>query len=55
MSEVRDFCARVWNGEIDMSQVGNPVSASYREGQAKEIADGVLFYKRFASVTTGSG
>ncbi len=52
MSDIRDFCDRVWSGEIDMRDVGNPVSAAYAGGKAEEIADGVLFYKRFASVTT---
>jgi alkyl sulfatase BDS1-like metallo-beta-lactamase superfamily hydrolase len=48
---LRDFCDRVWKGEVDLG-AANPVSSAYRGGEAEELTDGVLYYKRFASVTT---
>ena len=50
MSELRDFSERLWNGELDTTSEAHPVTTAHRE--AEEIAEGVLYYKGFASATT---
>jgi alkyl sulfatase BDS1-like metallo-beta-lactamase superfamily hydrolase len=55
MSKIRNLAERLWNGTLD-PQEAHPVTAQFREGD--EIADGLLFYKGFASantVDTGDG
>jgi alkyl sulfatase BDS1-like metallo-beta-lactamase superfamily hydrolase len=50
MADLREFCDRVWNGEIDTVTEAHPLRWMHLEGE--EIADGVLFYKGTASATT---
>ncbi len=50
MPSVRDFCDRLWNGEVDTVTEAHPLRWLHLEGE--EIADGVLFYKGIASATT---
>ena len=52
MSELRDFCERLWNGEIDTVFDAHPVTTPYRNRQAEEIEDGVLYYKGLAGAVT---
>jgi alkyl sulfatase BDS1-like metallo-beta-lactamase superfamily hydrolase len=49
MTDIRDLCEQLWTGTADTAAV-HPVTTEFREGV--EIADGVLFYKGFASVNT---
>jgi alkyl sulfatase BDS1-like metallo-beta-lactamase superfamily hydrolase len=50
MADLREFCDRVWNGEIDTVTEAHPLRWMHLEGE--EIADGLLFYKGTASATT---
>lgn len=52
MSELRDFCDRLWRGEIDSVHEAHPLTDPYRHRQGEEIEAGVLYYKSFASATT---
>ncbi len=51
MSDIRDFCDRLWNGEIDTQFEAHPVTSSYNQRKAEEIQDGMLYYKGLAGVT----
>jgi len=52
MPDIRDFCERLWNGEIDTTFEAHPVTSSYNNRKAEEIHDGLLYYKGLAGVTT---
>ena len=52
MSDLRDFCERLWNGEIDTVNAAHPVTTPHRDRQADEIDDRTLYYKGFAGATT---
>ncbi len=52
MPGIREFCDRLWNGDIDTVVEAHPVTTPYNNRQAEEIADGVLYYKGLASATT---
>ena len=45
MAGIREFCDRLWNGEIDTVFEAHPVLTPYNQRQAEEIADGVLYHK----------
>ena len=49
MSKIREAAERLWSGQVSSGEQ-HPVTAQFREGD--EIADGVLYYKGFASATT---
>ena len=51
MSDIRDFCERLWNGEIDTVFEAHPVTTPYKDRQAEEIDDGILYYKGLARST----
>ena len=52
MADIRDFCERLWNGEIDVVREAHPVTSAWNEGQAEEIGEGLLYYKTAASANT---
>ncbi len=52
MSDIRAFCERLWNGEIDTVFEAHPVTTPYKDRQAEEIDDGILYYKGMAGATT---
>ncbi len=52
MADLRDFCDRLWKGEIDTTFEAHPVTSPWNDRQAEEIADGVLFFKSVASANT---
>ena len=52
MPDIRDFCERLWNGEIDTVFEAHPATTPYRNREAEEVADGVLYYKNASSVNT---
>jgi alkyl sulfatase BDS1-like metallo-beta-lactamase superfamily hydrolase len=52
MTNLRDFCETLWQGAIDTAQEAHPVTTPYMMRQGEEIAEGVLYYKGFASATT---
>ena len=52
MSDIHDFCERLWNGEIDTVFEVHPVTTPYRNREAEEIDDGLLYYKGMSSVNT---
>src|SRR5437867_3363734 len=52
MTDLREFCDRLWNGEIDTVHEHHPVMASWNHRNAEEIDDGLLYYKGFASAST---
>jgi alkyl sulfatase BDS1-like metallo-beta-lactamase superfamily hydrolase len=49
MAGLREFCDRVWNGEVDTVNEAHPIRWLALAGE--EIADGVLFYKGMAAAT----
>jgi alkyl sulfatase BDS1-like metallo-beta-lactamase superfamily hydrolase len=51
MSDLRDFCDRLWNGEIDTVYEAHPVTTPYKDRLAEEIDDGILYYKGLSGVT----
>ncbi|HJN93221.1 MAG TPA: alkyl sulfatase dimerization domain-containing protein [Dehalococcoidia bacterium] len=58
MADLRDFCERLWNGEIDTVFEAHPVTSPWNNRQAEEVADGILYFKSVASantVDTGDG
>lgn len=52
MSDLRDFCERLWNGEIDTINAAHPVTSAYGERTGVEIDTDALYYKGFAGSTT---
>ncbi len=52
MSDLRDFCERLWNGEIDTVFEAHPVTTAYKGREAEELAEGILYFKSIASATT---
>ena len=58
MSDLRDFCERLWRGEIDTVSEAHPVTTPYNNRQAEELDEGTLYYKGLAAATaidTGDG
>jgi len=58
MPDLRDFCERLWNGEVDTVFEAHPVTSPWNKRQAEEVADGILYFKSVASantVDTGDG
>lgn len=49
MATIRELSEQMWNGELTTADF-HPVTGQHRE--AEEIADGVLYYKGFASANT---
>ncbi len=37
MSDLREFCDRMWNGEMDTVHEYHPVATPYNGGRAEEI------------------
>ncbi len=52
MVDLRDFCDRLWNGEIDTVFDAHPVATAWNDREAEEIADGLLYFKSVASANT---
>lgn len=52
MSELRDFCERAWQGEIDTVHDSHPVMAAWRGRETDELLPDVLYFKGMASATT---
>ena len=52
MPDIRDFCDRLWNGEIDTIREAHPIGGMWNERRPDEIADGLLYYKSVASANT---
>lgn len=52
MSDLHDFCERLWNGEVDTVFEAHPVATPYKGRQAEELAEGILYYKGLAAATT---
>ena len=52
MPELRDFCDRMWHGEIDTVRELHPIIGFWNDGEAEEIEEGLLYYKTVASVST---
>ena len=52
MPELRDFCDRMWRGEIDTVRELHPIIGFWNDGEAEEIEEGLLYYKTVASVST---
>jgi alkyl sulfatase BDS1-like metallo-beta-lactamase superfamily hydrolase len=52
VTDLRDYCDRLWNGEIDTTFDAHPVGTPYNNRQAEEVADGILYYKGISGVTT---
>ena len=52
MPDIRDFCDRLWNGEIDTIREAHPIGGMWNERRPDEIAEGLLYYKSVASANT---
>ncbi|MEX0786941.1 MAG: alkyl sulfatase dimerization domain-containing protein [Dehalococcoidia bacterium] len=52
MTDIREFCERLWKGEVDTVTEAHPVTTPIANREAQEIADGMLYYKGFAGSTT---
>jgi len=52
MVDLRDFCERLWNGEVDTVFDAHPVATAWNDREAEEIADGLLYFKSVASANT---
>ena len=52
MPDLRDFCDRMWRGEIDTVRELHPMIGFWNDGEAEEIEEGLLYYKTVASVST---
>jgi len=52
MPDLREFCDRLWRGSVDTVSEAHPVTTSYLNRSAEELAEGILYYKGFASATT---
>ena len=52
MPDLRDFCDRMWRGEIDTVRELHPMIGFWNDGETEEIEEGLLYYKTVASVST---
>ena len=52
MPDIRDFCDRLWNGEIDTIREAHPIAGMWNDRQPDEIADNLLYFKSVASANT---
>ena len=52
MPDIREYCDRLWNGEIDIVHDAHPVTSPWNNRIPEEIEDGLLYYKSAASVNT---
>ena len=52
MPDIRDFCDRLWSGEIDTIRDAHPVGSPRNNREAEEIAEGLLYIKSAASINT---
>jgi alkyl sulfatase BDS1-like metallo-beta-lactamase superfamily hydrolase len=51
VAAIRDFCERLWNGEVDTVFEAHPVATPWNDRRAEELADGILYYKGISAVT----
>ncbi len=52
MPDLRDYCERLWRGEIDVVREAHPVTSTWNNREAEEIEDGFLYIKSAASMNT---
>ena len=52
MPDLRDFCDRLWQGEIDTIHEAHPVTSTWNNREPEEVADGFLYIKSAASMNT---
>ncbi len=52
MADLRDFCERLWSGEVDTVFDAHPVATAWNDRKAEEIVDGLLYFKSVASANT---
>ena len=52
MPDIRDFCDRLWRGEIDTIHDAHPVTSTWNNREPEEIDDGFLYIKSAASMNT---
>ena len=52
MPDIRDYCDRLWNGEIDTVREAHPIGGMWNDRETDEIADGLLYYKSVSSANT---
>ena len=52
MPDLRDFCDRLWQGEIDTIHEAHPVTSTWNNREPEEIDDGFLYIKSAASMNT---
>jgi len=52
MPDLRDYCDRLWRGEIDTIHDAHPVTSTWNNREPAELADGFLYIKSAASMNT---
>ena len=52
MPDIRDFCDRLWRGEIDTIHDAHPVTSTWNNREPEEIDDSFLYIKSAASMNT---
>ena len=52
MPDLRDFCDRLWRGEIDTIHEAHPVTSTWNNREPEELDDGFLYIKSAASMNT---
>ncbi|MCY3921271.1 MAG: MBL fold metallo-hydrolase, partial [Chloroflexi bacterium] len=52
MPDLREFCDRLWRGEIDVIHEAHPVTSTWNNREPEELDDGFLYIKSAASMNT---